>query len=319
GGRSLYNDNKGIILRITLYYLPDPQLKTCSNARPPFTSLFSAMHEDYSFKDFLVTCCGALERADLLNHSSLYNFNKVDVEENGFTVKYDVLSTSIKGIAIRHEADFQTMVEKVSERPKPELCLYFTELEVPEDKQPGQGDDDDSEPEEDPEEEDVDNNARHKRQKTHFRLWSTAWSAGVSGVDEENPPNNRIFDIDADSNTNTTDINLLASRRAQKTSSASGSKVNVSFPGFAEAIACISESRAISPETQRQPTPSDVTHVPIIPQKMDLSVFVLKHQLSPAIHEKLRNLDISGPHVLRLMTDCALADGGLSTGQIAVV
>ncbi|KAJ7580408.1 hypothetical protein C8J56DRAFT_896411 [Mycena floridula] len=258
-GRSLYNDNKGIILRIMLYYLPDPQLKTRSNARPPFTSLFSAMHEDYSFKDFLVTCCGALECADLLNHSSLYDFNKVDVEENSFTVKYDVLSTSIKGIAIRHEADFQTLVEKVSERPKPELCLYFTELE---DEQPGKGDDDDSEPEEDPEEEDVDNNARRKRQKTkestdeeedqqekiiqlqdttrcedhqcnnytnfclvlglkayhlfllpkHFHLWSAAWSAGVSGVDEENLPNNRIFDIDADSNTNTTDINLLASQ-----------------------------------------------------------------------------------------------------------
>ncbi|KAJ7573588.1 hypothetical protein C8J56DRAFT_840017, partial [Mycena floridula] len=382
-GPSLYNDNKGITVKITLFYLPDPTVRARANARPPSDTVFSAFHEDYSFNDFLALCCSTLDRNDLIIHSSLFNYGNIDPDDNSFTLKYDIVGTNIKGISIRHGADFKTMVEKVTERAKLNLSLYFTELAVklPDDEQPAR--DGDGQPDEDEDEEinarrrrndeddedDANNISRsRKRRRTestdeeedqaekiiqlqdttrcedshcnnytnfclvigpqayhvflypkHFRIWSTAWAAGVPGIDETNPPNNRIFDVDSNNtNTSITDINLLASRR-HKSSSASGSEVNVSFPGFAEAIARMSESRNVSPEVRRQSTPSEAPSAPTIPPKMDLAVFVCQHQLSATIHEKLRKLDISGPHILRLMENSELAEGGLSNGQIAVI
>ncbi|KAI3602366.1 hypothetical protein WG66_011261 [Moniliophthora roreri] len=53
------------------------------------------------------------------------------------------------------------------------------------------------------------------------------------------------------------------------------------------------------------------------PPKVPLSEFCKKYELSDALQEKLKGLNIDGPHVLRLIKDEALEKKGLSIGEVA--
>ncbi|KAJ7578287.1 hypothetical protein C8J56DRAFT_898438 [Mycena floridula] len=132
----------------------------------------------------------------------------------------------------------------------------------------------------------------------HFHVWSSAWSSGIDGVDEHNPPNNRIFDLSQQTTSDTTDINLLASRRVQQIrQTTSNGSVNISLTGLAEAF--VEMRKSASPEAFTIPSP--ILHnspiPPPLPPKMTLHDFIVAHDLSPIIHQKL-DLDIAGPHTL---------------------
>lgn len=151
--------------------------------------------------------------------------------------------------------------------------------------------------------------------------------AGIEGVSVDHPPNTPLFDADQlDENQDTTDISLLAKRRARNTSNSSGGQVQVNFEGLANLVAELrgntNEQRVplanVANAASRSLSPAIFT-TPVLPPKMSLSDFCFMHDLPDELQAKLNAMDISGPHLLRKISDVQLSDGGLSVGQVAAV
>ncbi|KAF6742071.1 hypothetical protein DFP72DRAFT_831627, partial [Ephemerocybe angulata] len=135
----------------------------------------------------------------------------------------------------------------------------------------------------------------------------------LEGVDMDTPPNSKIFDCN--NSTNTTDIALLARRRAQASTQAQIPPINITFSGLADAL----RGMPSAPAPAIQPGPAQPPRKKLPPQ-MELHAFCTKYSLHDALEWKLKAVDVSGPHVLRLIGDAALVDKArLSIGELATL
>ncbi|KAJ7585864.1 hypothetical protein C8J56DRAFT_1086003 [Mycena floridula] len=324
-GHSLYNDNGGIDIRFSFYHLPIPGVRRHANARAPSINKVLTMYEDYSMQDFFVLCSQSIDRLDLLDFSRLYS-NDPNQELNSFTVKYDIVGSSIKGIDIARESDFIKMVEAVKRRAKPALNIDWIEIQIhrlngafqlPQDED----DDEDERQQADPEpdgsepEEEVDSRPR-KRPRNN--------SGSNNEEDDQDEKIIQLKDAHICSDhkcPNYTNFCLLIGPEADHLfllpqhfciwSAAWCAKI----PGVDEET---------PPNNQifdsGQPPNTNNTDINLLDScrtRHSTSSSGSHHGLSDAIHQKLHAMNIAGPHTLRLMLDSDLFDGGLSKGQIA--
>lgn len=123
-------------------------------------------------------------------------------------------------------------------------------------------------------------------------------------------------------------MTLLAKRRlAQNREAAVAPAITVNFPGFAEIFRQPNAPALAGPlvplpipngEAPAAPHPPQRRQPPLPP--MILDPFCATYELSDAIKDKLIAIHITGPHVLRLISDTDLrGEGGLSVGELASV
>jgi hypothetical protein len=116
-------------------------------------------------------------------------------------------------------------------------------------------------------------------------------------------------------------VALLAKRRLAQTQNRDAPAITVNFPGFAEMF-CQPNAALPAPvnSTAAAPNPinSPCRRAPLPPMKLD--DFCKQYLLSDLIEDKLCNIQITGPHVLRLISDSDLrGEGNLSIGELASV
>jgi hypothetical protein len=131
------------------------------------------------------------------------------------------------------------------------------------------------------------------------------------GVDLESPPNSKIFDPTNQQNAN--DVRLLANRRLNQTREAAP-PITVNFSGLADLLkqngAPVAPAPAAGSAVSAKNEP--------LPPPMELALFCDQYHLSNDIKKKLGSIHVSGPHVLRLITDADLrGEGTLSIGELA--
>ena len=94
----------------------------------------------------------------------------------------------------------------------------------------------------------------------------------------------------------------------------------VNFEGLADVIKQLRPDFGIGSQNQ-PPAPAAAPAIAVrrpLPPKLSLADFCARFQLSDAIHDKLANIKVTGPHVLRLVNDDALrAEGNLDIGELA--
>jgi hypothetical protein len=100
----------------------------------------------------------------------------------------------------------------------------------------------------------------------------------------------------------------------------------VNFPGFAELFAHVKAPAIAPPALPALPAPHATAVLNVAPDRhaslppMDLFVFCRKYQLSVKIKTKLEVTQITGPHVLHVISDADLqGKGALSVGELASV
>lgn len=132
--------------------------------------------------------------------------------------------------------------------------------------------------------------------------------ANELGVDNQMPPNLKIFDpVHVDPAEN-----AVIARRASRGRSENNGGITVNFAGLAELL----NGKAATPSLATGTT----ALLPRIPRKISLEDFCMRYQLTARIRDKLNDLDITGPHALRFLTDEDLRDQGfLSIAQVADV
>lgn len=127
GGPSSYNDGEGISIKLTFIHLQtDPNAR--SNAKRPETVKLLAMHEDYDLRNFIISLLLSISLLDLMNDLDFFGGSTT-----AFTLTYDIVGTSDKGITIQTttaEADFSKMKSLVRKRAKPGLRVVLKELDV---------------------------------------------------------------------------------------------------------------------------------------------------------------------------------------------
>lgn len=128
----------------------------------------------------------------------------------------------------------------------------------------------------------------------------------------ETPPNTKIFDTAFTGNA--TDTATLARRRAVVQQPLAPA---VNFEGLVDVL------KHLNP-TLQQPLPTQIplASVPhnFPPPKMSTHEFCIKFELSPVIQAKLSGINVTGPHLLRLIDNAALrTEGGLDLGELAGV
>lgn len=93
--------------------------------------------------------------------------------------------------------------------------------------------------------------------------------------------------------------------------------MTVNFPGFADLLrvpALPQAGPAVPSLAQPRPIPDD-----LLPP-MTLEAFCVQYKLSFTLQEKLMMIDITGPHILTLVSDRDLREGGgLSIGELAAL
>ncbi|KAJ7577850.1 hypothetical protein C8J56DRAFT_898550 [Mycena floridula] len=248
GGCSIFNNNKGIEVKVTFYALPDPQLQTRKNQKIIPKNRVTYLHEDFQISNFLLHCVTSVEGLELLNSSILYG-SAHNKDENSFSLKYDICKTSYKEIEMWNSDDFNTMMDNIRSKNKPSIIVRIYEHEVILPGEPQQDNcdqpTDELEEQGEPSDDEEEHSHVRKRKKSnsdedeaelelqdrlmqikdankcedhhcenylnwcimpgpntehlplhpkHFRMWSAAWVAEIPGVDDKNPPNNKIFD-----------------------------------------------------------------------------------------------------------------------------
>jgi hypothetical protein len=107
---------------------------------------------------------------------------------------------------------------------------------------------------------------------------------------------------------NDDDVALLAKRRLTQTQNRDAPASTVNFPGFAD-IFRLPNMPPLLPGVNPAPPPT-----------MKLDEFCEQYELSDSIRKKLGNIQITGPHVLCLISDSDLrGEGQLSIGELASV
>jgi hypothetical protein len=117
----------------------------------------------------------------------------------------------------------------------------------------------------------------------------------------------------------TDDIALLAKRRMAQNRDAAAPAITVNFPGFAD-IFRAPNAPPLGPAEPPLAASVNSPHrrVPLPP--MELEDFCRQFNLSYELRAKLNVIHITGPHVLRLVSDADLrGEGGLSVGELASV
>jgi len=114
------------------------------------------------------------------------------------------------------------------------------------------------------------------------------------------------------------DVALLARHRLVQNRKADAPVVNLSFPGFADMFQPDNAPLAapLPPPPAAINSPRHCAPLPM----MKLDQFCLDYKLSWDIKQKLRAIQVTGPHVLRLISDVDLCgDGKLSIGEVASI
>jgi hypothetical protein len=136
----------------------------------------------------------------------------------------------------------------------------------------------------------------------------------------EEPPNSKLFD--PTNRQNTDDVNLLASRWLSQVRSTTGqaqAPISVSFPGFAELL-LQSRTPATSVPVTTEPGPLATVPASRLLPPMELFIFCDRDHLSHDVRVKLDAIQVTGPHLLSLISDADLrGEGGLSIGELASV
>ena len=125
---------------------------------------------------------------------------------------------------------------------------------------------------------------------------------GVDGVDKETPPNTKIFD--PTNKQNTDDVSLLAKRRLAHARDNVPQPITVNFPGFAQLFAAAAPNAPTAPTAPAAPPP--VPRRVVLLPPMELGAFCTQYFLSQNIQQKLEAIQVTGPHVLRLISDADL-------------
>lgn len=155
-------------------------------------------------------------------------------------------------------------------------------------------------------------------------------------VDFDTLPDIGMFDFDsrAPSNTDSTDVAALAQRHLHTAAgtnvSATPSTIQLSLDGIGDIIKAFRtpNEALLAPAPPPlaplalppQPVPLPAAPVPQtkIPPHMELEPFCRCYELTAGLVGKLAQMELAGPHVLRLLTNEDLAtDGGLSKVQVA--
>lgn len=165
-----------------------------------------------------------------------------------------------------------------------------------------------------------------------FRIWSAALvsiqcyghrlilnsyvcqQGGIEGVTETIPPNSSKFDV---SHRDPEEVSQLSRRRNNQSSvQNSGSHVtHVHLGGLSEVLGLASRA----PNTPNASNAAVSTAARRPPNTTTFLEFSYQFQFSNDLHEKLKEGGITGPHLLRLISDDALKEMKLSFGQIALV
>ncbi|RXW14517.1 hypothetical protein EST38_g11336 [Candolleomyces aberdarensis] len=146
----------------------------------------------------------------------------------------------------------------------------------------------------------------------HLRTWAAAVQGNKEGADMDTPPNNKLFD--ASCSRNVMDISTLAKRRAGIVKNDQNTSALAPLAGLAELIHAI----------RGPPSVADAA-LPVAPasnllEPMDLDDFCMLFGISYGLKLKLEDADITGPHVLRLVSDTDLrSDAKLSIGELATL
>lgn len=144
----------------------------------------------------------------------------------------------------------------------------------------------------------------------------TLQAGEVADVDLESPPSSPLFDLDnIGRNKDETDIGVLASRRRRELQKSSSGAVHVNFDGLDRFVTAL-RSPFQDATTKVNNTAQNLAPPP---PKMELGPFCFSYGLSELVEEKLEQMDVAGPHLLRMIKDEELRDGGFSVGQIAAI
>ena len=146
----------------------------------------------------------------------------------------------------------------------------------------------------------------------------------IEGVDQETPPNTKIFD--PTNRQHTDDVSALAQRHLAASRENLPQLITVNFPGFAElfvhaktpAIAPVAPPALPAPGAPAAPNVACRRRTLLPPTS--LTLFCANYHLSDQIKTKLDAIQIAGPHVLGLISDADLrGEGALSIGELASV
>lgn len=127
GGRSAYNDGKGISVTTQFSALPclNAGAKRRKNAAPPkAVSKIFFIHEDMTFKDVLTKLVLTLKREDLFDGFSL---DDGTIAQAPFDLLYSIARTSSKNIDLQTVEDFATMMAEITTKSRPSLVISMTE------------------------------------------------------------------------------------------------------------------------------------------------------------------------------------------------
>ncbi|KAG1846151.1 hypothetical protein C8R48DRAFT_677938 [Suillus tomentosus] len=257
-----------------------------------------------------------------------------------FTITYMILRTNYKNIVLGNISDFTTIMEEVKEHRSPAFKLTIVETKY----------DDGEEAEEDedtegPTDEEMEQNeaiANLTRQYTcedracgfhicwpappeakhvnltllHLNTWAAAM-VGLNkqpGVDLDNPPNTKIFDV---TYTDPTDIAMLSRRRLNAVTQTQSSAPSIVINNdFKDIVGLLNGDRGPDPAIKNAPQPV-LRQQPALRPKLSLLDFCNRFKLSRWLCEKLDNIDVTGPHCLRFLQNADLLGAGLSLGELA--
>jgi hypothetical protein len=144
------------------------------------------------------------------------------------------------------------------------------------------------------------------------------------GIDIDHPPNSKMFDpsrhrttSSSGSSDDSNDILALAKRRrnqlAQDTKSSSN--ITVNFSGLAELLNTRQNPDTTTVQSVQQPSrPAQ------LPPRLSLDAFCDYYDLPRSVYEKLNSHQITGPHLLRLISNDQLRlECALSIGELAAI
>ncbi len=132
GGRSLYNEGKGIKMTIMFTALLSPLdagKKRRANAKPPVLTKIEHFHEDMPLRDFLTKLIILIKRQDLFETSWLFHGDELDTDDC-FTLSYTIPRRVTDQVIISDGRDYKEMVDEASNKSPHEVKVYMIEKQV---------------------------------------------------------------------------------------------------------------------------------------------------------------------------------------------
>ncbi|KAH7919553.1 hypothetical protein BV22DRAFT_1199411 [Leucogyrophana mollusca] len=361
---SEYNNGKGIEVSVTFTPLPPPPAagqKRRKNARARSVNRVLYIHETATLQTLLDTTFDNLGLGNKLAYG--IGNRSGALSPHNFSITYSIQRTNYKDVTIVGIQDFDKIKEVVVEHRAPAFKLTITEFKPEEDGEGAENDEEEADEEEParkkaagPNAEEMEQNEIIKKltqqytcedRTCTFRICYTAppdaqhihltplhlntWASAMvgpnkqPGVDLDNPPNTKIFDV---TYTDPTDLAMLSRRRLniQNPSTAPSIIINNDFKDLAGLLHGDRGNNPPPPDhhndhhrlhanapRQVAPRPLRSAHVP----KMGLVAFCEHFALSAFVLEKLDVINVTGPHCLRFISDAQLTDAELSISELA--